>query len=101
MFPIRSKKFSFPHKFQQLFLLFIYFSHFKIWKILGCDRLPPLKGISSRYSGRLKVTSWLQHNLGTTTLKRFFTRLYLGLLGILMYLLWIVVCIVSFVSTFE
>src|SRR4051812_29059984 len=27
-------------KFQQSFLLFIYFSHFKIWKILGCDSEP-------------------------------------------------------------
>src|SRR3954465_12307826 len=46
-------KVSFHPKFQHLFILFIYFSHYKIWKILGCDRLPPLKEISSRDLGRL------------------------------------------------
>lgn len=56
------EKVSFHRKFQQLILLFIYFSHLKIWKILGCDRLPPLKEISSRDLGRLEVTSWLQGN---------------------------------------
>ena len=32
-----NQKVSSPPKFQQSFILFIYFSHFKIWKILGCD----------------------------------------------------------------
>src|SRR3954466_457997 len=59
---IWNQKVSFHPKFQQLFILFIYFSHYKIWKILGCDRLPPLKEISSRDLGRLG----LQVGLKTT-----------------------------------
>src|SRR3954469_9592738 len=93
---IWNQKVSFHPKFQQLFILFIYFSHYKIWKILGCDRLPPLKEISSRDLGRLEVTSWLQNNWGTTTRKKFPTRLHLGLFGVLMNLLWANICIVSF-----
>src|SRR3954464_3678967 len=47
--PTEFKKFLLALKIQQSFILFIYFSHYKIWKILGCDiiehlRTPSVKG---------------------------------------------------------
>src|SRR4051812_27960033 len=35
--PTEFKKFLMALKIKQSFILFIYFSHYKIWKILGCD----------------------------------------------------------------
>jgi len=34
--PTEFKKFLLALKIKQSFILFIYFSHYKIWKILGC-----------------------------------------------------------------
>ena len=39
-FQLESKVSSHPEN-QQSFILFIYYSHYKIWKILGCDTFCP------------------------------------------------------------
>jgi hypothetical protein len=71
LFLFEHQKFQFLLNLQSKTIKQAFFSHSRIWKILGCDRLPSLKGISSSRFEKARKVSDLG-NLGATTPKRNF-----------------------------